>query len=243
MRIRVVALVLLVLTLCSCGTVSTGDVSEYVDLTQLEIDLLVGCYQDADRIHEGRLFKHQDDALEQLRAGDAYMKAKYPSQTFTYVSFEPATKFSGHATLYLDAVNCEVSIAPVGETYHCSDSFYETLLKDKYDAYLHDILVEKGYEVLTDTQFPSLLDGTLGEDASVEDYLRQYPKLTRHTDIYLDTSPGHRGRPNDLQDTIISEGIYGSYTVYYVSDGLLSIENLSDARDTYVFSHFNCFDV
>ena len=52
------------------------------NLTEDEKRLLTGAFGEEKRIEEGRLFSYQREALDQLRAGESYLKERYPDRDF-----------------------------------------------------------------------------------------------------------------------------------------------------------------
>lgn len=210
-------------------------------LTTEETKLLQTCFPTSPEISEGNLFDYQEEALYQLRAGMQYIRFKYPSYDIGIEMFESATKTVGYATLIADDANTMVRVRPTDDDYYCNDNFYGILIQDDYAAYLEDVLLGLGYMAKTYTRFPELLNDALDEDASLEDYLRQYPKLTKDTDIFVSVSDFQNIDVAQLEQSLRHQGVYGSFTLYSVDDVSVDIGDLVNSRRDLVYQCFNCF--
>lgn len=220
---------------------SEDDDAEQVEMTSLEMELLSQYYQDSGRISEGKLFSHQKEALLQLRAEMEYMAGKYPDGTYTITAFQPDTKFNSGAELTVeDGGTYTVYAEAEGDRYACADNYYAKYLQPRYDEYLEELLTDNGYPCRSCTSFPVASD-VLGAETTVEQLLELAPKQTRMVDLFV-TAQDHDKAAKDIKDLMAQAGLYGSYTVYFVTD-LDDIESLEAQRTDMKHVTFNCFDV
>lgn len=229
---------------CGCHAVSTEETAQpIVELSSEELRLFRQIYTDIERIEEGKLFDYQLEALNQLRAGVLYMEEKYPSYTFSYSLFEPATKMAGYATLVVAGSGDTVRIRPTadGEGYTCNDNFYEALIQNDYAVYMEALLGDCGIHSKTYTRFPELLGDELAESATLDDYLLSHPKLTRDTDLFVSADDFKQLDISILEADLRHNGVYGSFTVYQVPDITLDINELEGVRRDFPYICFNCF--
>ena len=210
-------------------------------MTDLEIDLLSQYYQDDDHIREGKLFSHQKEALLQLRAAMEYLAGKYPDWAYTITAFQPDTKFNAGAELTVeDGGMYTVYAEAEGDRYACADNYYAKYLQPRYDEYLEELLADNGYPCRSYTSFPAASD-VLGAETTVEQLLELAPKQTRMVDLFV-TAQDHDEAAQGIKDLMAQAGLYGSYTVYFVTD-LDDIQSLEAQRDGMEYITFNCFDV
>lgn len=213
----------------------------YVQMSNEEVQLLQSCYPDSTEIANGKLFDYQEAALDQIRAGLQYVRLKYPAHIISFDWFESAPKFTGTATLGNYDSGIVVKVKPVDSGFDCCDNYYGPLLQDEYDEYLTNLIAEFGCAVKSYTSFPELLDGTLTGDSSLESYLESYPRLTKDTDLFVESSDFERVDITALQQFLNHNSVYGSFTVYSVDDLSVSLEGLRASRRDYCYKCFNCF--
>lgn len=212
-------------------------------MTTQEIELLSDLYmQDGDRIREGKLFSHQEEALRQLRAGMEYMNQKYPGALFTVTAFQSATQFhqSGELSLEEGGITYTAYVEVKDQDYSFSDNYYSKYLQPRYDQYLESVLSSGGWTGRSFTRFPSASE-TLGPDTTAEELLRTAPKQTRTVDLFVITQDQEK-TAREVQDLIVQAGLYGTYTLYFVPE-LDDIQTMEELRPHLEHVSFNCFDL
>lgn len=221
---------------------SSMEVRPGVSITTQEIELLSNIYpNEADRIAEGKLFGHQDEALNQLRAATEYLEEKYPGETFESVYFEPATKLNSVGNLTVEnGESYTVYIEHMVGGYSCSDTCYTKFLRPKYDEYLEQVLVDGGYTARTYTYFPAASTG-LGPDTTLEELLLTAPRLARVSHLYV-TAENKDVAVAGIQELIAQEGVYGSYNVYFVNE-LEDLQTMEAQHTGQEYTSFNIFEI
>lgn len=229
-------------------SVSEGAEKEMInvtDLTEMEKELLVGAYpNDEERIQNGSLFDHQDDALKQLRAGIAYLTEKYPEKTPDIILFSPATKFTQWAEMSLEAPSGKMyrlAVSPTENGYECADDYYNEFLREPYDQYVADILAKAGFTVLSFTEFPSLVGTEVDGNTSIEALIAIEPPLTRNTHLFIAQSIGDPIAA-EIESRIKEIGLYGSYTLYFAASLDEEVMALEENRKTMEYKSFSCFE-
>ena len=225
-----------------------GD-QEIMNLTEQEKKLLCEIYPMEDRIMEGRLFSYQKRTVGAFRAGMNWLSAKYPEYTFEALSLAPATKFYPWMTVRIRSGNSgvrELRVTPGEEGYSFGDTFYNELLREKYDAKVEELLREAGFTTRSFTEFTAAQEKT-GPETSVEELLEMKSLLPRMTHLYIDGVSGkeEQGSTAEAVRTALKDaGVYGAYILYFVPGGLiLETEDLEKQRLQYESSVFNCYDV
>lgn len=262
MKSRVLVYVLLLALLAGCAggaakqdpqgteptTDATGDESmDYTEMTDQEKELLSAAYADADRIREGKLFEHQLEALEELRAGLTYLEDKYPDFPLLVLSFQPANKFNPWAVLSLRDESGDtytVTVTPTDGSYVCADDYYGALLREAYDEYVSGVLQTGGFSALSYTTFPEPAGSEIGADITVEKLLEIQPRLSRSTHLFSEETQSHDDTAASLRECLVQAGLYGSYTLYFVPrEQLGSAAELEEGRNAWEKVSFNCFDI
>lgn len=212
-----------------------------VTMTDQEIELLLRNYTGEELIRQGKLFAHQKDALLQLRAVMSYLDQKYPGHTFAAVDFRPINTFNSSAELTVeDGKEYTVYAEKAGDGYDCSDNCYEKYLQPRYDQYIMGALSESGYSGVSYTRFPSA-SAVLGAETTVEELFQLAPKQTRMVDLFV-VAEDRDTVAKELQSVMTQKGLYGSYTLYFVSE-LAEIQELESQRSELEHVVFNCFDI
>lgn len=212
-----------------------------VMMTDQEIELLLRIYPGEERIRQGKLFSHQEEALLQLRAAMSYLDQKYPGHTFAAVDFRPINTFNPSAVLTVeDGKEYTVYAEKTADGYDCSDNCYEKYLQPRYDQRIEEILSDSGYSGVSYTRFPSA-SAVLGPETTVEELLRQAPKQTRLVDLFI-IAEDRDASAKEIQSVMTQKGFYGSYTLYFVSE-LTDIQDLESRRSGLEHTVFNCFDI
>lgn len=223
------------------STTIGDDDMERIEMTSLEMELLSQFYQDEDRIREGKLFSHQAEALLQLRTEMEYLAQKYPNGTYTITAFQPDIKFNSGAELTVEDGGIYTVYAEAeGDRYVCSDNYYGKYLQPRYDEYLEEILTNNGYTCKSYTSFPAASD-VLGAETSVEQLLELTPRQTRMVDLFI-TAQDHDKAVQDIKDLMTQARLYGSYTVYFVTN-LIDVQSLEAQRADMEHITFSCFDI
>ncbi len=218
---------------------------EKTEMTALEVELFCKVYQDTNRICEGRLFDHQEEALRQLRTGMAYLEEKYPGQTLKVLSFEPANKFNGRAEILFHSDDTEdytVYVEPTDEKYLCTDTYYGRYLRVSYDKRVQDVLAQGGYTGMAYSRFPVPAGMEIGIETTVDDLLRIQPKLTRTTDLFLAADDKEQVAA-EVQSLLTDAGLYGVYILYFVPKLQENLTDLDEKRTQFRRMTFQCFDI
>lgn len=253
MKLRLSVLYLLLAALLiGCGTRlnndDTGDDSmDTVVLTQTEIMLMRSAFPYAEGIAEGELLSHQLTALLQLREGLSYLERKYPGRTFEYTSFSPATKLSTVGKIIFgteDAPDQTLTITPQDDGYVCADTYYGALVREAYDGSVRACLSGTGLDVLSYTSFTVPLGEETDESVTAEELIRQNPKLTRHTELFMVDTDGREEAMAAIRSALLETGFYGAYTLRFVPvDRFGDVTDLERDRTEFPHLSFNCFDV
>lgn len=220
---------------------------EEITMTNKEKELLSAVFSNGDMIREGQLFGYEETALAELRAGEEYMKAKYPEYSFEITSIEPANKFYPWMTVHLDNPeygSCIAVVTPVEEGYTFTEDFYGKILRKRYDEKIGALLKEAGVTAVSCTDFFSPMGEEVGEDTSPEDMIALKSGLPRNTRLYVEDASDRDAETEKVRGILADAGIYGSYTLYFVPDGPEEdAEILEGARAAFEHRTFNCFDV
>lgn len=240
----------LLLCLSACGDKApaaeqparqTGDDSVTVEMTDHEKDLLCEIYPMEERIREGRLFDYQMTTLEAYREGMNYLEGKYPGYSFTALSLTPATKFDPWMTVRVQSVGTEVRelrVTPEGSGYTFSDTFYNEVLREQYDAELEKLLLSSGIEAKAFTEFPSPRT-EIGPGTGTEElFSRPIPRMTH---IYVPGDGEKEEVSGAVREAVAQNNIYGNYILYFPDSLDESIESLESGRldmESDAFSYF-----
>ena len=209
---------------------------EPMDVTTMsdrEKEILGRVYADKKQITEGKLFSHQKEALRQLRAGLDYLERKYPGYEFNILSFAPANKFTPWAVFQFQnqpSEECVMTITPQNGDFVCADNYYSVLLREKYDDELQKILAHNGFEVVTYTLFPTPMGEEIGENTSTDTLISMGTSLTRNTNLYLFANQESETTAQALQAALSANGIYGFYSLYFVSESRKDVAFLEEHR-------------
>lgn len=217
-----------------------------IEMTAQEKQLLCKVYPNEEMIREGKLFGYEQESLKMLRAGTDYISSQYPSCSFTVTSIEPANKFYPWTTLQVVEESygaARVTVTPEEGMYRFGENFYGKYLREQYDGELEKILADIGIETVAFTDFPNVLEG-VGENTTVLDLIEMRSKLNRKTCFYVPDVMGRAELVDQMKGVLSEVGVYGAYTVYFVSGSLSeSVETLEKSRADYEHMTFNCFDV
>lgn len=246
----VITSVLLIMSFTGCGEQFNRDKGKnkegLTDMTEQEKDLLCKVYPNEEMIMEGKLFEYEKSTLEMLRKGLEYLSSEYPTCSFDALSIEPANKFSPWTAIQVNEATfgmATVTVTPEEEGYRFSEDFYGKYFREDYDEMLKEILADEGFEAVTFTDFPSVMED-IGEKSTVEELIAMKANLPRNTHIYVSDVEDRDLCAGRLKDALCNAGVYGAYTVYFVQDGIEdSTEVLESRRTKYEYNTFNCFDV
>ena len=197
---------------------------EIMELTEQEKRLLCEIYPMEERIMEGRLFNYQKDTLTAFRAGMDYLARKYPGYDFEALSITPASKFDPWMIVRIRSGETgiwELKVTPQGEDFSFSDTFYNVLLREKYDSSLEEILKEAGFEVRSYTVFKTPKEET-GPETTVEELLKN--RLPRMTHLFIQKPEDKESQDKTaetVQAALKDAGVCGNYILYFVPGGLI----------------------
>lgn len=254
---RTIALILcmaLTMVLAGCATGSdsrnhqTGDEEmEFAVMTQQEIELLSKAYADAERIREGKLFRYQQEGLAQLRAGMAYLQAKYPTNTPEVIGFAPATKFTPWAQLTLQGADAQtylLKVTPQEGEYICEDTYYGALLRANYDAYVEGLLGMAGIDARAFTRFLEPKGMEVDGSISVESFVALRPCVSRDTHLYVVDAVDRQWVQEAVQSALKEGGLYGTYILYFVpADSYAQGAAMDAQQQDWPYVSFSCFDI
>ena len=196
-----------------------GTLADFV-MTDNEKYLLSKAYSDPERIEDGKLWSHQEVALNQLRAGTKYLEEKYPSHTFDIISFSPANKFNTSAILKFQENTASdtytVAVEPYEGGYTCTDNFYSALIGEGYDSMLTDILADNDIHVLSYTEFQKLLGAEINENISVEEFTEIAANVMRITHLFTKKTEDNAKVARKIERVISGEKIYGVYDINFI---------------------------
>ena len=249
------ALLTLLLTACA-GTPGItenekqtgGEAMTSMELTEREIELLSAAYPNEDMIREGLLLDYQKQALEFLRAGEAFLAARYPDEDIRILNFIQANKFNPWAELRFRRGGEEkdylATVTPTEDGLVIADTLCGDLIRPAYDAMVEKTLGAAGFRVLSLTEFPNPIGTDLDPYGPAEELLRLYPRLKRSTRLFMAASDEREGLDEELHAVLREAGLYGSYAVGFVpSLEDAAAEELNAAWSTLHRVSFNCFDV
>ena len=215
------------------------------NLTEDEKRLLTGAFGEEKRIEEGRLFSYQREALDQLRAGESYLKERYPDRDFQIQSLSPADRFRSWAEIrFKDSGSplCLVKVFPLenGTVFRCEDNFYGYLVEENYDAMIEQILEETGCPARAYTVFLSTAGEGLPAEPSVEELLAFDPNLRRQTALYVSGSVPDESIRETVQKTLLEKKLYGDYWIYFtggdITGDIRDLEAEKGEWDSLLFS-------
>jgi hypothetical protein len=218
-----------------------------MNMTEQEITLLCAVYPCEDLIREGKLFPQQERALELLRAGSAYLAARYPDEEIRLLSFTPPNPFAAMAKLRFRCGEEEpvyFALISPEEGCPCADSLCNARLRPAYDALVEQRLRDAGFETRSLTVFPNPIEGSFPADGSPEELLRRFPSFARSTRLFLPAAYDRESLPEELHGALRQAGLYGSYAVALVEslDGQ-EAEALNARWGDLERRSFNCFDI
>ena len=223
------------------------EIVEEITMTGKEKELLAAVYPNEDMIKDGQLFGYEEETLREIRAGETYMKEKYPEESFEIVSIEPANKFYPWTTLHMESPEYgafKTVVTPENGEYRYSEDFYGLLLRKTYDEKISQILGEGGITAAAYTDFYSPMGEEAGRDTTPEELIALKSGLPRDTHLFVEDTGDKDETAGKAADILRSAGVYGSYTLYFVPDALEEdAAVLEDARQAFVSRTFNCFDV
>lgn len=215
------------------------------NLTEDEKRLLTGAFGEEKRIEEGRLFSYQREALDQLRAGESYLRERYPGRDFRIESLSQADRFRPWAEIrFKDSGSplCLVRVFPSedGKEFRCEDNFYGYLVEESYDAMIEQILEESGCTARAYTVFLSTAGEGLPADASVEDLLAFDPDLNRQTALYVSESVPDESIRDTVKKILLEKKLYGDYWIYFtggdITGDIRDLEAEKGEWDSLLFS-------
>ncbi|MBE5960047.1 MAG: hypothetical protein E7256_01470 [Lachnospiraceae bacterium] len=208
------------------------EIEEDVEMTQEQMDLLIGISVNADRIREGKIYSWQKEILNQYDYALDYLKEKYPSHTFHLVSCDPKSKLNTFSLfkmtadedsetyydLYLYSEETENSIS-----YTAKDNYYQTIIKTPYEQYLMERIGEVCDGCIGVSSSITSVEGEgYDEQMTVEDIKEKRLLVSPISVIYMD---GRKSDPAQYEKIAASiekkmkeNLIYGAYTVYVLSE-------------------------
>ena len=242
----------LMLCLASCGKQpaapepsekTDSKVTEVIEMTEHEKELLCAVFPMEERIREGRLLDYQELALYEYREGMQYLEDKYPGYEFESLSLTPATKFDPWMTVRIQSTGTEVRevrITPESSGVNtCSDTVYNEVLGERYDAALENIFLYAGIDAKTCTEFPSPRTD-IGPETEIDEIL--YSSLPRMTHIFVSKNGGDGELSEAVQEVVSGNHIYGNYILYFTEGGPDTIEDMEAERLSMENEAFSFFD-
>ena len=223
------------------------DTVEQITMTEKEQELLAAVYPNEEMIREGQLFEYQEEALNELRAGEEYITSKYPEQSFEIRSITPADKFYPWMTIVMKEGafgECKVTVTPAEEGYTFTEDLYGKVLGGAYDKAIGKILAEGGLQAVSFTKFTSPMGEEVGPATTPEELIALKKSLPRNTHLFMADESDRDAAAEKARQILLDAGVYGAYTLYFVPDILSeNVTMLEEARTAYEHRTFNCFDI
>lgn len=220
---------------------------ESVEMTSQEIEILSAVYTDSERIREGRLFSHQLEALQQLRAGMQYLDEKYPGHKLNILTYAPATKFTPSAQFLLQGDGEEtytMTVSVTNDAYVCADSYYGTLIRDSYDKHVSELLTGGGFGAESFTTFSTPMGMEVNGDITVQEFISIEPKVSRNTHLFITETSDQDAAKTAIQALLEENGLYGSYILFFVpASEYGDVLTMEANRSSWNYLSFNCFNI
>ena len=220
---------------------------EQLIMTEEEIRLLSAVYDNEARLREGKLYDYQKEALDQLRAGLAYLDSKYPDFDPEILTFTPATKFT-HWAQFLIRGDGEgtytLTVEPTGDDFLCQDTCYGKWIREPYDCYVTELLQSAGISAGVYTHFPVPVGMEIGQYTTVSEFIQFSPRINRQTRLYIADSGNAEADAATIRQLLKEAGLYGHYFLYCIpADQMSSVEEMEQNRKQWDSISFTCYDV
>lgn len=207
------------------------EVEGTVEMTQEQMDLLIGRSVNQDRVREGKLYSWQQEILNQYDYAMEYLKEKYQSHSFHMVSCDPKSKLNSFSQfrmtadedsetyydLYLYSEEADGTI-----TYEAKDNFYSAIITKPYESYVLDTASKGVACIAVDSSISSVEGSDYNENMTVEDIKEGRLFISPITTIYVDGSKtegeGYDSIVEQIKENIKEEAIQGYYTVLILSE-------------------------
>jgi len=240
---------------CSAQKTEPEEQVYRVEITEKEVELLIGVYgeEEANSIRKGNLIQTKYKALNELRAGEKYLKDKYRGREFKTTYLCPSNIYNPRAYIYVtDCNDKEENIYTVwiesktntnGETeYSCTDDYYGKILREVYDTRIEVILnCENILGVKSYTIFNSPKGINIGKEGmSAEEIINMGTELPKHTELFA-----YQPDIEEIKSLMEREKIYARFTVYSVEfdDLKEGIGELLDKKADYNSVQFDTFAI
>lgn len=206
----------------------TVGMEDRTEMTASEMEFLKSIYIDEAQIDKGILYSYQKDALRQYRYAEQYLEAKYPSYELEITGGTPISKLNTYAVFYFheqdNSYDYELHVyKEKDEAFAGMDNFYGSLIRQAYDQYVYEECADRieglraVFSVITGVK-----DVSYDETLCVQDIIAGDRPISPATEIYLGGSEISEEEWEEaaalVEETIKKMGLYGSYTVCYLTD-------------------------
>lgn len=218
-----------------------------MNLTTEQIELLKKMSINEKSIEEGNLCSWQVEIINQYNFAIGYLEKKYGEVQFTIYDGVPKNSANRSTIFYFmdrDGTSYELYIYVDNEgTYSAKDNYYETVIKEKYEKILKEILVDKtNLTIKVSTHMSSVQGDEIDREFDVNKLFNREYEIQNDTQIYvfIENEDESETVCKKIQNVIENERIYGSYTVYSVSinEQESEISQLQDYFYKYTFQQF-----
>lgn len=224
-------LYILAVSCCLAGCSGTPEETETTH-TQEKIDLLKSISVDEERIDEGKFYSWQEEILVQYDEALEYLSRKYPSYEFTITDCRPENKINNMNTTFwftAEGVPEDYELC-IGDSGY-EDNFYGYLVKEDYEKSLLEILQKAVPETAAvSTVFNTVLGEKYDETLTPAEIMADSSGVTNSTEIFiLEQDPVQAEKFfEEIKETLLHKGVYGSYHIIAVSSGPDSGKDFSE---------------
>jgi len=215
------------------------------EMTEHEKIILKRVSFNKDAVEQGKLEDWQKEILDQMRAGEAYLREKYPSKNLVIISCEKTTDTRDYTVFYIQEEGnseqfSELHVYPQGDKseFPMLDNYYGVMIAEPAEQMIKDMINKAGLPCIrVKASFWEFLVRDFGEDMSVEDTLRGKIFADNQFQVYLEEEKLDHGSYIDnvaeVKSIMEDNGIVGYFTVIIgTSDSAESIYRESFSLDT-----------
>ncbi|WP_455718814.1 hypothetical protein [Anaerosporobacter sp.] len=218
------------LSLSACKDMKNDEEKEEITaMTDEQRDLLIEMSFNEERVKEGKLSDWQIEVLRQFDSAKEYLERKYPSHTFKIIRGESNDIFHDFTEFIFIAddddewydMRIDIEKKDSGNAYTIIDNYYGVLLKEKYEEELLKVLQEGCKQcVAIQVNMSSMREEEINEIFDVNRIINESFRIKNDTEIFVNGK--EEKDPSSLikhvQDIIKEKKIYGSYSIYVLSD-------------------------
>ena len=198
---------------------------ETTEMTEQEKQLMLRLAADKQAVEEGILDEWEKGILEEIRAGEAYLKEKYPSSRLEIIGCEAGTSVRAYNTYtFLEAGDEEhyyemrISSGADGNDYDIRDDYYGRLIREEAQNLVKEMIEKAGLPCIkVKASFDSFLGKEYGAGISADDVLRGAVPADNSWQIYLEEAKLDHGsyvsNVQEVKQAMEKAGIIGYFTV------------------------------